>query len=334
MEKEHKLLPAYLKQHKIGILLYVLTILIYSSVFSLYRLNFEIVGYGAVLCLFFALIAGVIDFKFYADRQIELRKCRNNITLSTENLPEPVDYTEEQYQILLKIMQADKIEKLFLMEQKKNDLIKHFTLWAHQVKTPIAAMSLLLEEMEEEYERRLEMDTELFKISQYVDMVLQYIRLGSSINDFIFREYDMERMIKQAVHKYAPMFIRKKLKVLYKPVSIRVVTDEKWLVFVLEQLLSNAIKYTNEGTISIYMEDQHDRVLVIEDTGIGILPEDLPRVFEAGYTGYNGRDHKKATGIGLYLCKEVIKNLGHQLWLESEPERGTRVMLDLSQNLR
>ena len=131
-------------------------------------------------------------------------------------------------------------------------------------------------------------------------------------------------MILQAVHKYAPMFIRKKLTLNYNAVDEKVVTDEKWLVFVVEQILSNAIKYTAEGGISIYMEDG---ALIIEDTGIGILAEDLPRVFEKGYTGYNGRSDKKASGIGLYLCRQILQKLGHKVYVESEPGKGTRVKL-------
>lgn len=168
------------------------------------------------------------------------------------------------------------------------------------------------------------MESELFKIEQYVEMVLQYLRLNSSINDFVLKEYDLDDIIRQAVRKYAPMFVRKKLTLHYDPVQTKVVTDEKWLVFVLEQVLGNAIKYTASGEISIYMEGG---CLVIEDSGIGILPEDLPRIFEKGYTGYNGRSDKKASGIGLYLVRKILNKLGHKILAESEPEKGTKVRL-------
>ena len=212
--------------------------------------------------------------------------------------------------------------------REKTDITDYFTLWAHQIKTPIAAMRLLLqqdtEEIEQFYERRKECEGELFKIEQYVEMVLQYLRLNSSVNDFVLQEYSLDDIIRQAIHKYAPMFIRKKLALHYNAVDVKVVTDEKWLVFVVEQILSNAIKYTAEGGISIYMEEG---MLVIKDTGIGILAEDLPRVFEKGYTGYNGRSDKKASGIGLYLCKQILQKLGHKVCVESEPGKGTQVKL-------
>ena len=136
------------------------------------------------------------------------------------------------------------------------------------------------------------------------------------------KEYELDDMIRQALRKYAPMFIRKNLTLSYEPVDIKVVTDEKWMVFVLEQLLSNAIKYTTSGGIRIYMQGG---CLVVEDTGIGILPEDLPRVFDKGYTGYNGRSDKKASGIGLYLVKKILSRLGHKIFAESESGEGTRM---------
>lgn len=212
--------------------------------------------------------------------------------------------------------------------REKMDVTDYFTLWAHQIKTPIAAMRLLLQqelsEPEEYYGQRREAEAELFKIEQYVEMVLQYLRLNSSINDFVLKEYSLDSMVRQAVHKYAPMFIRKGLALQYEPFGGKAVTDEKWMVFVLEQILSNAIKYTSSGKVSIYLENG---CLVVEDTGIGILAEDLPRVFDKGYTGYNGRSDKKASGIGLYLVKEILGRLGHKIMLDSEPGKGTRVKI-------
>lgn len=196
------------------------------------------------------------------------------------------------------------------------------------------------------------MKLELFKIEQYVEMALTYLRMEDMSSDMSFKLCSLDVMIKQAVRKYSQMFILKKIKLAYVPVETNVLTDEKWLVFVLEQILSNALKYTKSpaeyGKIAIYMEDdvyveqenyterdpmdspkRKERCLVIEDNGIGISPEDLPRVFEKGFTGYNGRTDKKSTGIGLYLCKSVIDKLRHRIWIESEVGKGTKVYLSL-----
>jgi hypothetical protein len=158
-------------------------------------------------------------------------------------------------------------------------------------------------------------------------MVLSYIRLGSSENDFVFKEYELDDIIKQAIHKYAPQFVHNRIRMVYEPVSISVLTDEKWLLFIIEQLLSNAIKYTPKGTVTIEVSDA--QVLSVADTGIGIASEDLPRIFEKGFTGYNGRADKKATGLGLYLSRQTADKLGIRLWAESKPGEGSIFYLDL-----
>ncbi len=205
-------------------------------------------------------------------------------------------------------------------------MIDYYTMWVHQIKTPISAMKLLIQTSECEVSSDL--SSELFKIEQYVEMVLSYIRLGSSENDFVIKEYNLDDIIKQAIRKYAPLFIRKKIALNFKNTNYTVLTDEKWLVFVIEQILSNAIKYTTKGTVSIYPLE--NKKLVIEDTGIGISEEDIPRIFDKGFTGYNGRTNKKASGLGLYLCKNILDKLSHKISIESEVGVKTKVILDLS----
>lgn len=169
-----------------------------------------------------------------------------------------------------------------------------------------------------------------------MEMALTYLRMEDMSSDLSFEVFSLDSIIRQAVRKYSQMFILKRIGLVYVPVELKVLTDEKWLVFVLEQLLSNALKYTLSGKISIYLEDTTCQTcLVIEDTGIGICSEDLPRVFEKGFTGYNGRTDKKSTGIGLYLCKSVMDRLRHRIWMESEVGAGTKVYLSLGrENVR
>ncbi len=221
----------------------------------------------------------------------------------------------------------------------RREMMDYYGMWVHQIKTPIAALRVLLQAgilaegtgslaAEERILGLLkEMRQELFKIEQYVEMTLAYLRTSDVVSDFVFAQYDLDGIIRQALKKYSQMFILRNVKLNYEPVGKKVVTDEKWLMFVIEQLLSNAIKYTGKnGGISIYMDGER---LVIEDTGIGIWAEDLPRVFEKGFTGYNGREDKKSTGIGLYLCKTVTDKLKHGIWLESEVGKGTKAYIDL-----
>ena len=211
------------------------------------------------------------------------------------------------------------------IEKKSNEWKEYYTMWVHQIKTPISALRLLLQEKNKEQDLAEEMD-ELFQIEQYVEMVLQYMRLDSESTDFVLRKIDLDSVIREAVHKYARLFIRRKIQLKYSAVQMEAVTDEKWICFVIGQILSNAIKYTPSGSVVIYRE--REGVLAIRDTGIGIRAEDLPRVFEKGYTGYNGHTDKCATGIGLYLCKRILERLSHRIWIESEEGKGTVVRIE------
>lgn len=324
-----KLFFSYLKEHYKGILLYDLLAATFALVFYLYNLPVEAVLYGAALASFSALIAILIDFTNYYKRHIMMRKLLDKITLNSYTLPKPRNLTEESYTALIERIQEDKNQVLFQNDKAKTEMVDYYTMWAHQIKTPISAMALLLQT--ENSDLSAEMAEELFKIEQYVEMVLSYLRLNGSTTDFVIKENDLDHIVKDAVHKYAKQFVRRKISLNYQPLNQVVLTDEKWLSFVIEQLLSNALKYTQRGSVSIYMAKDAKCTLVIEDTGIGIAPEDLPRVFERGFTGYNGRRDKKSTGIGLYLCRQTLTKLSHSIRIESETGAGTRVLIDLSQ---
>ena len=250
------------------------------------------------------------------------------------SLPAPLDIPEEKYQEEVRMLG----ERLVLQEndsrRSRQEMLDFYSLWAHQIKTPLAAMNLLLqsEEAREDKDAKIfqEMRMELFKTGQYVDMVLSYLRAEDMSSDLLLKEYSLDEIVRQAVRKYSAMFILKKIRLEYEPCKEMVLTDEKWLLFVLEQLLSNALKYTEKGFIRIRMEQGSPAVLLIEDSGIGIQAEDLPRVFEKGFTGYNGRQDKKSTGIGLYLCRMICEKLNHTVTITSNPGKGTAVRLDLT----
>ena len=157
---------------------------------------------------------------------------------------------------------------------------------------------------------------------------LVYIRLDGG-SDLVLRSCSVDAIVRASVRRFAGEFITHRLKLDYTPLDVSCVTDEKWLRFVVEQVLSNALKYTREGGISIYLEAP--KTLVIRDTGIGIAPEDLPRIFEKGFTGYNGRGDQKACGLGLYLCRRVCAKLGHTITAESTPDHGTAIRIGLDQ---
>jgi signal transduction histidine kinase len=323
-----KLLIIYIRRRIKVISLFCLFALIFAVVFYLHNLPIDAVMYAVILCACTGIIFAVTDFMQYYKRHKLLKDLQNNITISIDGLPNPKDIIEKDYIDLITIIYNDKIHAAFNADMKRSDLIDYYTLWAHQIKTPISAMYLLLQS--EDREQNDELSMELFKIEQYVEFVLQYLRVESMSSDLKLKQYSLDNIVKQAVRKYAKFFIRKKINLNFKELGCDVLTDEKWLVFVIEQLLSNALKYTYEGTISIYMDPFAEKTLVIEDTGIGIQAEDLPRVFEKGFTGYTGRLDKKSTGIGLYLCKRILTKLSHTTTIKSKVGEGTKVLIDLS----
>jgi signal transduction histidine kinase len=326
MKEKTNLFSSYLVQHKKSAAFFALCAAIFAVEFYLYNLPLEAVMYGFTLCFFFGFIALLYDFYGFYKKISALEDMKRRITLSLHELPEPKNLMEWEYFELLSAVHEDKIQKITALDNSRREIADYYTLWAHQIKTPISAMRLLLQSEEDINPDEISM--ELFKIEQYVAMVLQYIRLDSSSTDFVIKEYDLDDIVKQSVRKYAKIFVHKKLKLEFSELQSTVLTDEKWLLFVIEQILSNSLKYTVRGGISIYTEGIDHKILVIEDTGIGIKEEDLPRVFENGFTGYNGRADKKSTGIGLYLCRKILSKLSHKIQIESKAGRGTKVKIN------
>lgn len=302
-------------------------LLVFTAVLLLIDIPAEALGYPALLCLFLGLLGFVVDFLRAKSRYKE-RGNLESLTLSmTDNLPEA--YSEEgrayrQAVLSLSREYRDFIEK---SDAKYENMMEYYTVWAHQIKTPIASMKLSLQGQDSEFARKLSAD--LLRIEQYVDMVLVYLRLDFESTDYVFRRCSTDALIKRSVRKFASDFIERKLWLKYEAGDTVIVTDEKWLGFVIGQLISNALKYTKEGGITIYFREP--KILVIEDTGIGIAAEDLPRIFEKGYTGYNGRTGGNASGIGLYLCKRICENLRIGIHAESAVGKGTKMILDLNQ---
>ena len=311
-----KLFGSYLKYRAKIIITCIVVEGIYSSSYLLFDMPPISVLYPLILTCAAGMIAMGFDFSAF------IRRHRN---ILSEELPAPKNQIEEDYQFIIGKLK----EEAEMAAQKSSadytDMVEYYTVWAHQIKTPIAAMRLNLQSEDTESARKLMGD--LNRIEAYVEMVLTFLRLDSNDTDYVIKEYDIDSIIKPAVRKFSREFILKKLKLEYEPVEYKTITDSKWLSFIIEQVISNAVKYTNEGSVRIYMKEPG--LLVIEDTGIGISAEDLPRIFENGYTGFNGREDKRASGIGLYLCKRICDNLGHKISAESEQGVGTKIMIDL-----
>ena len=227
----------------------------------------------------------------------------------------------------LALLEMDKKNRAIEEREKLNDLMDYYTLWAHQIKTPIAASSLLVGEIEDKKVKN-QLEQELFKIESYVNIVLQYLRLESFHEDLVLKKENLEDLVKEIVKKYAIFFIQKGLSLNLHDLDRTIITDKKWFVVILEQVLSNSLKYTSQGGIEIYFQED---TLYIKDSGLGIQDADLLRVFERGFSGYNGRLTQQSSGLGLYLSKKIADELGHQISIASQVGQGTTVMISFSE---
>lgn len=299
--------------------------LIFAAVFWLYQLETEAVLYASGLCALLGALLLCADFFKERKRTRQRREMLAHIDLLPDTLPEPRTPAEKEYQaVILALRDVNRGIAADCLQERSQSL-DYFTAWMHQIKTPIAVMQMLLQEEDTEENRALML--ELFRVDQYAEMALTYLRLGEGASDLVVRTCALDPIIRAAVRRYAPQFVSKRIRLIYEPVDCEVLTDEKWLTFILEQLLSNAVKYTEEGSVTISLSE--GRILSVADTGIGIAQEDLPLIFEKGFTGYNGRANRKSTGLGLYLCRRAADRLSHRLSARSVPGGGSVFSLDL-----
>ena len=317
------MLIKYLKDRKLIFIAILFWIAIFSGVFALCGIEFKYVWYPTVLGCMALVICLVVDFVCYYKKCRSLTMVENSIDVTLDNLPKTSNQIEKMYTELLKLLTNEKNEEINNILNSKKETMEYVTLWSHQIKTPITALQLLANDTDEEI--RIEILNRLFEIEQYQDMMLQYLRLEGGGSDYVLADYSVKDMVNQAVKYFARIFISKGISVkIQVDESRKVVTDEKWMVFVLKQLISNALKYTSKGEICISFDNDE---LLIKDSGIGIAKEDLPRILDRGYTGYNGRKDKKATGLGLYLTKQILDRLNHKIEIDSQIGVGTRVFI-------
>ena len=303
------------------------------------------VVYAAVLDAILLLITVLVGFFRYSSKVKALSNALKRPVEEQAQLPEATDDVEILYHRLLENQSIARSESESSAAVRQSRMRDYYSMWVHQIKTPISAMKLLLEAERDELGQLMcdeeqqaafkelsdnldSFEDELFRIEEYVSMALQYQRVSSTENDFVLEKISLDGVIRDTIRKYAKIMIRRHIGINYSGTKKQVYTDEKWLAFILEQILSNAIKYTPQGFVTIETAEEKDRFFItVKDTGIGIKAEDLPRVFEKGYTGYNGHADKKATGIGLYLCRQMADKLGHTIRVESELGKGTKVWI-------
>ena len=320
-----EILKSYLMKNIKVYILFVVFITIFFIMFYLYNLPLEALIYTGSFCFLASLIASFLDFVNYRESYKKLKFLEKNILNDLEDLPKSLDIRIDYYHKIIEKL-YEELEKSTQENRQKNiDMVDYYSMWVHQIKTPIAAMNFLLDNEEVDLKN---LQQELFKIERYVEMVLTYIRLDSISSDYVITKINLDEVVKDSVKKYATIFINKKIKLNYVSHETMVISDKKWLSFAFEQILGNSVKYSRaDGEITI---KTYENRLVIEDKGIGIKEEDLPRIFEKGFTGFNGRYEKKSSGLGLYLCKKTLDKLGHHIEISSKVGEGTRIEITFS----
>lgn len=295
--------------------------------FFLYRLPLEAVLYPSGLFLLCGCVALLIDFGRVRKKHLRLQTIKHRKASLIPSLENNGSVCESDYCEMIKELCAQTVALENAARDRYTQTVEYFTLWAHQIKIPIASMQLSLQNEDTAYTRRLR--AELRRIEQYVEMVLTYLRLESEESDYVFHTCSLDELLRENIRSFSAEFINRHLKLVYEPTNRMIVTDEKWFSFLIGQLLSNALKYTPSGEVRIFMQDAD--TLCIRDTGIGIAEEDLPRIFDKGYTGYNGRIDRQASGIGLYLCRRICEKLSVGIRISSQVGEGTSVLLQLGQ---
>ncbi len=309
-----------------GIVLYLGgAALVFAAVFVLSGLPAAPVLYAALLCLIGGVVCALPGYWRYRRRYRAAVLAQQGLPESVERLCVPHGAVEQAYDEALRAL-CGMLQKSETDRQRQlAESADYFTMWIHQIKTPIAAMQLILREQDDARSR--ELLAELFRIDRYAEMALTYARLESPTTDLVLGRFALEPIVRRVVRQYAGQFVRRHIALQCEIQPVCALTDEKWLAFILGQLLSNAVKYTESGTVTVRVTKE--LVLSVSDTGIGIAPEDLPRIFEKGFTGYNGRAGRKSTGLGMYLCHCAAKKLGHRISVQSAPGQGTTVSVDL-----
>ncbi|WP_117283254.1 sensor histidine kinase [Streptococcus intermedius] len=314
LQNKHLFFKYYLRSRK---LLCSLLFIFYSLLF-IFSYLFEdertVLQYVIILLLLTSLIGLILDFvKQY-------QNFRHAVLYGESDAYTPL---EALLTSKIRTLEKDKKELKIQHQEKQSDLLDYYTLWVHQIKTPIAASKLLVQDLQEQMLKN-QLEQELFKIDSYTNLVLQYLRLESFHDDLVVEKENIEDLVKEVVKKYALFFIQQGLSLNLHDLNHTVITDKKWFLVILEQVLSNSLKYTKQGSIEIFFQED---TLYMKDTGLGIQNSDLLRVFERGFSGYNGRLTHQSSGLGLYLSKKIADKLGHELHLHSVVGEGTTVII-------
>ncbi|MGQ7340495.1 sensor histidine kinase [Streptococcus suis] len=283
--------------------------------FFLYQLPTEFLQNALLLSLTLLILLTVGLFWKFRNRMRVLEDYVHEEALSLLNKPVDLAY--------LNLIEAEKEatrEQLLVYKSREEDLQAMVKMWSHQMKVPLAALSLM---SQTDNLNQQDVNHQLLRLDNYMANLLNYLKLTNHASDFRFEQVEVREVVVEVVKKYRNQFLQKEISV-HIDGTWSLKTDKKWLSFALTQIIDNALKYNKVGgSITICLQEG----IFVQDTGIGILAEDIPRLFDEGFTGFNGREHQKATGFGLYLTKRVLDQLELAISVESRVDVGTTVTI-------
>ncbi|MBB6734359.1 sensor histidine kinase [Cohnella zeiphila] len=322
---------SYLRDRLSFLLLFAAVMAFVGLMMALTSVDIINVMYTLIVCCLMTaiyLIAGYFRRRpFYRELEDRVRERQPDVSVGW---PAPLTAEQALFMDVLRLTQENHHEHTRKLQQEIKDHQDFILSWIHEVKLPISASRLLLERNSDEAQEELadRLEDELDKIDHYVEQALYFSRIDSFSRDYFLTEVLVPAVVKGSVKKYAKLFIARRIRFRLQEGDLSVHSDAKWLGFMIDQIMANALKYTPEGgeIAAGFEEDDREKRLTIADTGIGIAPEELARVFEKGFTGSNGRSRgAKSTGMGLYLARQMALKLGHDLSVQSEVGAGTRL---------
>ncbi len=325
----------YMRDHMVSILvnlsgMLLLTIYLTAGGISVSMTALILIGWAGVLLIFFT--AGYLERKRYFSRMQGLLKGLDKPYLLGELAGKPYRTEDRLHIELLRQSNKSVIEAIHKLEEEQKDYRDYIESWIHDVKIPITAAELICTNQREPREKALsrKIRPELAKIENYVELALFYARSDSVYQDYLMKEMDLEDAINLAIGRNKAFLIQNNMRIQVDLNCGNVYCDEKWLVFLLNQILFNAVKYRKGDSGELFFtgwDVKNGVKLSIEDKGVGIKESEIGRIFDKGFTGTNGRKKEFSTGMGLYLCKKLCTRLGLEIGAESQDGLFTRITL-------
>ncbi len=313
------MIKAFFKEYGAWYLLYGLLSLLFFLTFYLYRLPLV---YFQTSFIFVSTILILLSLGLYYRFYQKMTSLHFFLAVANlDNLNQLEQPSDKAYQKIIAALIQKEAEATLVYQSDQDKMQQMIKLWSHQMKIPLATLSLMEQtnQLEKESVRQ-----QILRLENNLSRLMNYIKFNQNQSDFRFESVSMRDILVDLVKKNQVLYRQKDLSLTIEGDWI-LKSDKKWLSFSLAQILDNAIKYNKPGgKVSIRIQDKS---VCIQDTGIGILAEDIPRIFEEGFTGYNGHEHQKATGLGLYMTKQILNHLEFDISIQSQVDQGTKVLI-------